>query len=174
MSRAPALEREQAPEEVRALYDMVEKLPGAPRLTSKTLAHSPPALRLFLELARAMTTLTLDPRLRELAFVAVSRLNGSAICDTFHSWLGRKVGLTADQLDGLADPATSPAYREVERLVIRYAEQLTTTGQVDDAVHTALAAQLPTRQLVELAFTVAAAQFSNRVNADLQIDLEHP
>ena len=118
MSRAPALERDQAPEEVRALYDMVEKLPGAPRLTGKTLAHSPPALRLFLEVTRAMTTLTLDPRLRELAFVAVSRLNGSAICDSFHSWLGRKAGLTVEQLDGLADPAASPAYREVERLVI--------------------------------------------------------
>ena len=174
MSRAPALERDQAPEEVRALYDMVEKLPGAPRLTGKTLAHSPPALRLFLEVTRAMTTLTLDPRLRELAFVAVSRLNGSAICDSFHSWLGRKAGLTVEQLDGLADPAASPAYREVERLVIRYAEQLTPTGQVDDAVHAALAAQLPTRQLVELALTVAAAQFSNRVNAALELDLEHP
>jgi AhpD family alkylhydroperoxidase len=171
MSRAPALERDQVPEDIRALYDMVEKLPGAPRLTGKTLAHSPPALRLFLEVTRAMTTLTLDPRLRELAFVAVSRLNGSAICDTFHSWLGRKVGLSVEQL---ADPAASPAYREVERLVIRYAAQLTTTGRVDDAVHAALAAQLPTRQLVELALTVAAAQLSNRVNAALELDLEHP
>jgi hypothetical protein len=33
MRRAPALERAQAPEEVRALYDVVEKPPGAPRLT---------------------------------------------------------------------------------------------------------------------------------------------
>jgi alkylhydroperoxidase family enzyme len=30
-------------------------------------------------ITRAMTTLSLDPRLRELAFVAVSRLNGSAL-----------------------------------------------------------------------------------------------
>ena len=30
MSRAPALERDQAPEEIRALYDMVEKRPGVP------------------------------------------------------------------------------------------------------------------------------------------------
>jgi alkylhydroperoxidase family enzyme len=110
MSRAPALERDQAPEEVRALYDMVEKRPGVP----------------------------------------------------------------VEQLDGLSDPVTNPAYREVERLVIRYAEQLNTTGRVDDAVHAALAAQLPTRQLVELALTVAAAQFSNRVNAALELDLEHP
>ena len=174
MSRTPALERAQAPEEVRVLYDMVEKLPGAPRLTSKTLAHSPAGLRLFLELTRSMMTLTLDPRLRELAFVAVSRLNGSAICDTFHSSIGRTVGLTPAQLDGLADPLASPAYREVERLVIRYAEQLTLSGDVDDALYAALTAHLSARQLVELAVTVAAANFSNCVNAALKLDLQRP
>jgi AhpD family alkylhydroperoxidase len=121
-----------------------------------------------------MTTLTLDPRLRELVFVAVSRLNESAICDTFHSSIGRKVGLTEAQLDGLAAPAASPAYREVERLVIRYAEQLTVSGDVDDALHATLTAHLSTRQLVELAVTVAAANFSNCVNAALKLDLEHP
>ena len=174
MRRAPELERDQAPEEVRALYDVVEKLPGAPRLTSKVLAHSPAGLRLFLELTRAMTTLTLDPRLRELAFVTVSRLNRSAICDTFHSSLARKVGVTPAQLDGLADPAASPAYGPLERLVVRYARQLTVGGEVDDAPHEALTAHLPTRHLIELALTVAAANFANRVNAALKLDLEQP
>ena len=172
MKRAPELERDQAPEEIRALYDLVEKLPGAPRLTSKVLAHAPAGLRLFLELTRAMTTLTLDPRLRELAFVAASRLNRSAICDTFHSSIGRKVGLTPAQLDALADPSTSPAYGELERLVIRYAQQLTVAGEVDDALHAAVAAHLPTRQLIELALTVAAANFSNRLNSALKLELE--
>jgi len=174
MRRAPALERDQAPEEIRALYDVVEQLPAAPRLTSQVLAHSPAALRPFLEVTRAMTTLTLGPRLRELAFVAASRLDRSTICDTFHSSLGRKVGLTPAQLDGLADPSPSPAYGELERLVIRYAEQLTVDGEVADALHTALTRHLPNRQLIELALTVAAANFSNRVNAALKLDLERP
>ncbi|HEY7037967.1 MAG TPA: carboxymuconolactone decarboxylase family protein [Methylomirabilota bacterium] len=173
MSRAPALERDQAPDEVRALYDVVEKLPGAPRLTSKTLAHSPPGLRLFLELTRTMMTMTLDPRLRELAFVAVSRLNGSAICDTFHTSMGRRAGLTPAELDGLPDPGATSAYGEIERLVIRYAERLTVAGEVDDALHAALAAHLSTRQMVELAVTVAAANFSNCVNSALKLEL-HP
>ncbi len=174
MRRAPALERDQAPEEIRALYDVVEQLPAAPRLTSQVLAHSPAALRPFLEVTRAMTTLTLGPRLRELAFVAASRLNRSTMCDTFHSSLGRKVGLTPAQLDGLADPSPSPAYGELERLVIRYAEQLTVDGEVADALHTALTRHLPNRQLIELALTVAAANFSNRVNAALKLDLDRP
>ena len=174
MRRAPELERDQAPEEVRALYDVVEKLPGAPRLTSKVLAHSPAGLRLFLAVTRAMTSLTLDPRLRELAFVAASRLNRSAICDTFHSSIGRSVGLTPAELDGLADPSASPAYGPLERLVVRYARQLTVAGEVDDALHEALTAHLPTRQLIELALTVAVASFSTRLNTALKLDLEDP
>ena len=169
MRRAPELERDRAPDEVRALYDVAESLPGAPYLTSKVLAHSPAGLRLFLAVTRVMTTLTLDPRLRELAFVAASRLDRSAICD-----IARSVGPTPAELDGLADPSASPAYGELERLVVRYAEQLTLTGEVDDALHGALAARLPTRQLIELALTVAAANFANRVNAALKLDLEHP
>jgi AhpD family alkylhydroperoxidase len=174
MRRAPELERDQAPEEIRSLYEVVEQLPPAPRLTSKVLAHSPAGLRLFLAVTRAMTTLTLDPRLRELAFVAASRLNRSTICDTFHSSLGRQVGLTPAELDGLADPSTSPAYGELERLVVRYAAQLTVGGEVDDALHEALTAHLPSRQLIELALTVAAANFANRLNAALKLDLETP
>ena len=38
----------------------------------------------------------------------------------------------------------------------------------------AFAAIQPRRQLVELAVTVAAAQFSNCVNAALKVDLQHP
>jgi AhpD family alkylhydroperoxidase len=174
MTRAPELEREQAPEEIRALYDMVERLPAAPRLTSKVLAHSPGGLRLFLELTRAMMTMTLDARLRELAFVKASRLNRSRICDTFHSAVGRRAGLTPPELEGLGDYATSPALGELERLVIRYAEQLTVSGEVNDALHAAVAAHLSPRQMVELALTVAAANFSNRLNAALKIDLERP
>ena len=131
MRPAPELERDQAPEEVRALYDVVEKLPGAPRL------------------------------------------NRSAICDAFHSSLGRSVGLAPAELHGLADPSASPAYGPLERLVVRYARQLTVAGAVDDALHAALAARLPIRQVIELALTVAAANFANRVNAALKLDLEH-
>ena len=113
MRRAPELERDQAPEEVCGLHDVVEKLPGAPRMTSKALAHSPA------------------------------------------------------ELADLADPS-------LERPVVRYAEQLTVGGEVDDTLHEARTAHLPPRQLIELALTVAAANFANRVNAALTLDLETP
>lgn len=83
------------------------------------------------------------------------------------------MGLTKTQLDGLANNAANPAYSELERLVIRYAEQLTTKVDTDEALHAELKKHLSDRELVELAATVATANFTNRINESLKTDLEH-
>lgn len=167
MTRTAPLERDQAPPEARPLYDTVDHLPAEPRLAAKALAHSPAALRLFLALGRAMTSLSLEPRVRELAFVTTSRLNRSALCDAFHSSVGQATGLTDSQLAGLPDHAGGHEYSDLERLVVRYATALTVSGAVDDALHRALAAHLSPQELVELALTVAGANFSNRLTVAL-------
>jgi alkylhydroperoxidase family enzyme len=82
------------------------------------------------------------------------------------------VGLTKAQLDGLANYAANPAYSELERLVISYAEQLTTTVDTDAALHAELKKQFSDRELVELAATVATANFTNRINESLKTELE--
>lgn len=83
------------------------------------------------------------------------------------------MGLTKAQIDGLANYAANPAYSELERLVIRYAEQLTTKVDTDAALHAELKKHLADRELVELAATVATANFTNRINESLKTDLEH-
>lgn len=77
--RIPALERHQAPAEAQPLYDQLDRVPPAARVTFKVLAHSPRALGLFLALGRALAGMELHPRLRELAFIRVSRLNQSEV-----------------------------------------------------------------------------------------------
>ena len=63
-------------------------------------------------------------------------------------------------------------YGPVERLVLRYAEQLTTRAAVDDALHAELGRHLSDREIVELAATIATANFTNRINGALAIELE--
>jgi alkylhydroperoxidase family enzyme len=87
--------------------------------------------------------------------------------------LGQRVGLTKEQIEGLANYSTNPAYSELERLVIRYAEQLTREVDTDEALHAELKKHLSDRELVELAVTVATANFTNRMNESLKTDLEH-
>jgi len=64
------------------------------------------------------------------------------------------VGLTKAQMEGLATHGDNPAeFSELERLVIRYAEQLTATAATDEALDADLRKHLSDRELVELAVT---------------------
>lgn len=75
------------------------------------------------------------------------------------------------QLERLATHADHPAeYSELERLVIRYAEQLTTTVETDEALDAQLRKHLSDRELVELAVTVATANATTRICNALKIE----
>ncbi len=56
--------------------------------------------------------------------------------------------------------------------MLRYAEQLTTRVDTDDALWTELKTHFQDRELVELAVTVANANFTNRINRSLRTELE--
>jgi len=88
-----------------------------------------------------------------------------------HIALGQRVGLTKVQIDGLAIHADNPAeYSELEHLVIRYAEQLTTGAATDEALDAQLKKHLSDRELVELAVTVATANATTRICNALKIE----
>ena len=61
---------------------------------------------------------------------------------------------------------------ELERLVISYAEAMTTEVQVDGALVETLRQRLGPEALVQLTLTVAAANFTNRFNEALGTELE--
>jgi alkylhydroperoxidase family enzyme len=77
-----------------------------------------------------------------------------------------------EKLDALPQYETSSLFDEVERLVIRYAEQMTTRVQVDSALVEQLKKHLSPQQLVQLTLSIAAANFTNRFNEALGAELE--
>ena len=77
-----------------------------------------------------------------------------------------------EKFDALPQYATSPLFDELERLVIRYAEQMTTKAQVEPALVEQLKKQLTPAQLVQLTLSIAAANFTNRFNEALGTELE--
>ena len=80
--------------------------------------------------------------------------------------------MPAEKFDALAEAATSPLFSEVERRVIRYAEEMTRSVQVDGALVAALRRDLGEAALVQLTLSIAAANFTNRFNEALESDLE--
>jgi alkylhydroperoxidase family enzyme len=81
-------------------------------------------------------------------------------------------GIPSENLEALAGWEASPLFDELERLVLRYAEQITPDVQVDPTLVEALKARLSAEALVQLPLSVAAANFTNRFNEALGTELE--
>ncbi|KAA3626285.1 MAG: carboxymuconolactone decarboxylase family protein [Proteobacteria bacterium] len=141
-----------------------------------TLAHHPQICHDLITLYLGFQTTSLvDRRLIELAVLTVSHLNRCVYCVSHHTPLGQTAGLSDAALAELENgPAPdSPHFSSVERLVIAYARQMTLDARrVPDALFEELRARFSTAQLVELTVRIGLANFFNRLNDALQIDLE--
>jgi len=68
-----------------------------------------------------------------------------------------------EKFAALADYTTNPLFSDLERLVIRYAEEMTEKVQVDSRL---------VEELMQLTLSIAAANFTNRFNEALGTALE--
>ncbi len=128
-------------------------------------------LQAFLSLNSTLPKTRLDGKLRELAYIKTSELNGCDYCLHHHHAIGKKAGLNEQQIAETANYETSSAYSDLERDVIRYAEQVTRHIDVNDSLVNRLKQHLGDRELVELAMTVGIANLTNRVTETLRMEL---
>ena len=86
--------------------------------------------------------------------------------------LGRSVGLSDEEMAGMAEPETVSSFDDTDRLVLRYAETSIREIKIKDELYKKLAARFPKQELIELAMTVALASLVNRIHATFQTDLD--
>ena len=173
-ARVPYLNREDLPESDRDIFDNLIAERGQPvGNIFRTLAHTPNLLRRFLALGGELRNKTaLDPKLRELALLTVGRI-ANAEYEFVHHWnLARRVGVSPEKLEALADWEKSPVYSDEERAVIRYADEATTNVRVSDATWNALGRFLDTRRTMELVQNVAFYNMVVRVLVPAGVELE--
>jgi uncharacterized peroxidase-related enzyme len=171
MALVSYVSNQSAAETVKPVFEGMEKKLGSVPNVFRAMAHSPEMLEAFLALNATLPRTKLDGKLRELAYIKTSELNACDYCLHHHRALGKKAGLNDRQVAETADFETSDAYGELEREVMRYAEQVTRHINVDDALFNRLKQTLNDRQLVELAMTVGIANFTNRVTETLRLEL---
>jgi uncharacterized peroxidase-related enzyme len=160
-----------AGEKVKTVFEGMEKKIGAVPNVFRAMAHSPEMLEAFLALNATLPKTRLDGKLRELAYIKTSELNGCDYCRHHHRALGKKAGLNDRQVAETADFEESDAYDDLQRDAMRYAEQATRHIHVDDSLFARLKRSLGERELVELAMTVGIANFTNRVTETLRMEL---
>lgn len=94
------VEYEDAPSEVRAVYDEIKAARGVPDVNNfwKALAVHPPTLaRTWESLREVMAPGALDPVVKEMLYLAVSMANGCQYCIASHGAAARAKGMTEAQ-----------------------------------------------------------------------------
>lgn len=129
-------------------------------------AHHPALLAGYgaFELATQKAT-RVDERLKELAVLRSAMLAGCEYCVDIGSALGRRSGISDDELRDLISWRESPRFSELDKLVLAYAEAMTRTPvEVPDELFERLRAQFDEAQLVELTSAIALENYRARFN----------
>jgi len=138
----------------------------------RILLHSPPFARGWNSMFGAIRTqLSLSPKLRELAIVAIGVLNNAD-----YEYAHHEPDFLKEQLGALADvPAAlnnARLFDDAERATLALTYEMTRSITVADATMKRLRAILPDRQVVELAGTIAGYNMVSRFVVAIGVELE--
>jgi AhpD family alkylhydroperoxidase len=111
-----------------------------------------------------------EPALRALVQVRVSRINGCPFCTDANGAAALERGATPQKLAALEEFERSPLYSERERAALAYAVAMTDPARrVDDAIFARLRAQFDEQAVLELTALVAYQNLSSKFNAALAV-----
>jgi alkylhydroperoxidase family enzyme len=175
MPRIPYVEKEAATGDVKKLYDSFEeqfRVRGIPNVV-KALANSPGlATRVFPLANYFMTQSSLEPRLRELAVLILMKRLDCEYGFVRHIEIAERVGLSRAQIDAVGSYNTSPLFTDNDKLILRYAEELTTKARVDDKLFSQVEKLIGRQNILELTAATAFWNMMARNLNALQVGLE--
>ncbi|WP_234082867.1 carboxymuconolactone decarboxylase family protein [Azonexus sp. R2A61] len=107
----------------------------------------------------------LELGLLELVRLRVSQINGCAFCVAMHVPLGRKYGLSENQLQLVATWKEAPIYSARERAALAWAEAITSLRdqEVPDAVYAQVEANFTAQEIANLTLGIAEINSWNRL-----------
>lgn len=170
MARLTYVEKETAKPDQEKILSQVTQKSGKIANIWKLWIHSPLTLEPFIMFYKTLMKSTLDGRLRELAYIKCSVVNDCAYCAEGHKAVARKIGITEEQLQAINDYESSALFTNLEKLVMKYAEELTKTVKSSEDLMRELKKHLSEEQLVELNLTVGTANLTNRFNMSFMTD----
>ncbi|MDQ2900733.1 MAG: carboxymuconolactone decarboxylase family protein [Acidobacteriota bacterium] len=137
----------------------------------RAMANKPEALKNFVPFYHSvMTAGSVDRRIKELVYLAVSYVNECPYCISAHTATGAKAGISDEEMRAV-QTEQDHSFTPHERTALQYARELTRTCDVED-VSDELNKLFSDEQLVELTLIVALANFTNRFNNGLGLKPE--
>lgn len=128
--------------------------------------ESPELVRKLMELEKALSSGSIDEKLRDLVAIRASQLNGCAFCLDMHVKQARIHGERELRIHHLPTWRESPLFAPRERAALAWTETLTLlSGQsAPDDLYERVRGQLSEKELSDLTFAVASINAWNRLN----------
>lgn len=172
MARLPYVDPSDAPEPVRTALE------GLPPLNIfRMIANADTALRPFLRYGNTLLAhLALDPLVRELAILQVSRLTPHAEYEWVqHVPIAKAVGARDEQIAALErDQPDADCFDTTQLATLRFTTEVVRDARASDETFAALAELLSPREIVELLLVIGQYMGLARVMATLEIELDEP
>ncbi len=166
------------PEDDPSLHDLAQQIRKGRRGTVinvyKVLLHNPALAESWFKHINTVRWGTgLDGRLREVLIIRLGHLTGSAYILRQHvPKLAEEEGLSREQCDALRHWQDTGHFSARERAALAFADSMTESIEVPDAVFEPLRDHFNERQIVELAVLVATYNMHSRILQALEVDLE--
>ncbi|MFV2034656.1 MAG: carboxymuconolactone decarboxylase family protein [Halocynthiibacter sp.] len=178
MSLIPIVTDDEASPEQAALFEGCTKMLGRVANALRVASHSPKIaqalLGFMIPALREEVTGALSIKIKALAILKTSMLNGCAYCIGHNSSLGRAVGFSDEQIEAIeGDYNSSELFTAAEKAAIAWAECLTLkTYHQKPQVMEELKNHFSNEQIVEITMVSGFFNFWNRFTDGLQVDIE--
>jgi uncharacterized peroxidase-related enzyme len=139
----------------------------------RVIANKPEVMAVYPAFYRSiMGPGSIDRRLKEMVYLAISTVNECRYCTEDHMKGGRKAGLTERDVEDI-ESETNQNFSPAEQVALHYAREMTRACADEYGTREKLREYFSDEQLVELTLVTALANFTNRFNNGLNVQVEN-
>jgi 4-carboxymuconolactone decarboxylase len=170
VARLPYADANASPEVSRTL----QSLP--PLNLFRMLAHAETSFRPLLKFAgRLLVSTELDPKLRELAILRVSKLTPGAEYEWIqHYPIALGLGITQEQIDRVAGRDAPPFEDDDATLVLHFTDEVVRDASPSEETWNRISQRLSPREIIELLLVIGNYMMLGRVMATVRLDPDPP
>jgi alkylhydroperoxidase family enzyme len=173
VARVPLVASDTSDPIVGPIFGGIKQRGGEPLNMHRAVANSPKIFKSYVDMALALRAGATTPRVdRELIILRTAQLAGGDYEFTQHRPMAVSCGMTAAQLDALAQWRPSSLFSDKQRAILAYADGMGSRSGVDDATFAALKRYFTDAEIVELTVTSAFYGMVSQITRSLDVKLE--
>lgn len=115
---------------------------------------------------------SLDPALREIAILRVGVVSGAGYEAHQHERIAREIGMSDDLIAAIHAGPDAPALDDLQRLVMRFTDDVVANVRAADATFTPLRDRLSLQELQELIMTIGYYMTVSRFLETFEVEIE--